>query len=63
MILVKNDRVLSWEKFSCKEILVACLSGIGCSHNATRNKVLGSGHFLTQEKGMQGWRYDNNTGK
>jgi len=36
-LLMKNDRVISREKFCCKELLVASLCGIGCNNKATRN--------------------------
>ena len=36
-LLMKNDRVISREKYCCKEILVACFSGIGGNNKATRN--------------------------
>ena len=63
MLLVKNDRVISKEKFRCKEILAESLCEIGCNNKATRNWVLGSGQFFNTKERMQVRSYGNNIGK
>ena len=50
LILAKNYRVIIWEKCCSKYILVVCLIGIGWNNNATRNYMLGSGHFFNSRK-------------